>query len=380
MTAKGAIARRLAVACFGFGCAVATVAPVGASDEDPLHFASEDGRFSLDLGARVQLRLTHDDPETGDSGTSFRVRRARLTLEGKVFEHWDYKLQADLGGDSTDLLDASFQYARHEAAQLWMGQGKVEFGLQELISSGKQQFVDRSIASNRFSPGRDQGIALKGDVAGGRLYYAVGAYNGNGINRSSNDDDEFLWTGRAVWSPFGPVKMAEGALERPESSRLAVGLAALSTSAPERTSIVQVLEPDGSGGFTGNILDVVQVDAPASDTTRFGLEALFKRGGLSASGEWFVETLEPAGAADVDTDGGWVQVGWLFEGTDIELAGRWSAIRPDLPGADRTETGLGVSWYPGGHSYKLQADLRELEDDATGETDRQIRAQLQWAF
>ena len=53
---------------------------------------------------------------------------------------------------------------RNPLAVPWIGQGKAFFGRQELTSSGRQQFVDRSNVNTRFAAGRDQGIGLTGST------------------------------------------------------------------------------------------------------------------------------------------------------------------------------------------------------------------------
>lgn len=345
--------------------AMSALAPAGAhaADEDKgeagwgkgAYFESSDGKFSLELGSRVQVRYTQDDPDGGDSTGSFRVRRAKLSLKGRVYGDVEYKVQAAWSGGSTTLEDAYFEFARNPLATLWVGQGKVFFGRQELTSSGKQQFVDRSITSARFAHGRDQGLALIGETDAETFSYQVGVYNGNGPNRSGDDNTEKLIAGRVVFTPFGEYKLEESAIGRPDSPRLAIGVAALSST--EDAGAAEV------------------------DVNRLGVELAYKIGGWSTVAEYFTEDADLVAGGSSDSDGYYAQVGYLFP-NDFEVAGRYAVVSPDVAGAsaDEIETGVALSYYVAKHDYKIQADYRNIEDELANADDRQIRVQLQLAW
>ena len=330
----------------------------GAQDAKPaadwtkkLTFASPDGKFELELGSRVQVRYTYLDPDNGDSTGSFRIRRAKLALSGHVYDDWKYKIQAVWSGGSTTLEDAYFQYAANPMAQAWLGQGKAFFGRQELTSSGKQQFVDRSIVSSRFAHGRDQGIALVGVVPSKVLEYQVGLYNGNGINKSSNDNGDYLTTARVAWMPLGEYKLEESALDYPASPKVSVGLAGLQNTT-------------GTG-------------ATEVDVQRLNAELAFKWQGVNAVAEYYTEDAEPVSGSSVDTDGYYAQLGYLFPNKTFEVAARHAVISRDGVDDD-TEDLLGLSWYLGKHDYKLQADFGVIEQG--GKERNEGRLQLQIAF
>jgi phosphate-selective porin len=306
----------------------------------------------IEIGNRVQVRYTQQEPEDGESKGSFRVRRAKFAVSGTVYEVWKFKTQAVWSGGSTTLEDAYIEYAANPMATVWFGQGKAWFGRQELTSSGSQQFVDRSIVSERFAAGRDQGVSLIGKNPGKTFEYNVGIYNGNGRNVSSNDDDKFLTVGRLVWTPFGEYKLEESALDYPSSPKLALGIAGMDTT------------DDGD------------------DITRIGVEAAFKVGGFNTVAEYYTESLDFGdGSGELDTDGFYVQLGYLFPNKKFELAGRYATVSPDVAGdADETETGVAFSYYMQKHGQKLQADFRQVEDEASGTTDDEFRLQFQIVF
>jgi hypothetical protein len=224
----------------------------------------KDGKLSfkfsggeVSLSNRVQARFTSAEINGGPDIDSFRIRRAKTTIEGKIYEYWKFKLQANWVGVNLvesvsfdpgagtirstvsrgpTLEDAEIWYARHPLATIWIGQGKAYFGRQELTSSGRQQFVDRSIISARFYPSRDQGIGLIGANDSKTFEYNLGLYNGNLLNRTGNDNDEFMYVGRVVWTPFGEYKLEESSLDYPDSPKLAVGLSYMENTLGTETS------------------------------------------------------------------------------------------------------------------------------------------------
>lgn len=339
-------------------------------------FASANKQFTLKIGSRIQTRYTYVDPETGDGVGSFRIRRMKTSFEGLAFGVWKYKIQANWVGNNVVtgisqsstgqvsqsrfrgpvLEDAYVEYVALPYVTPWIGQGKTFFGRQELTSSGKQQLIDRSIVSERFAPGRDQGIGLTGATEAKTFEYNLGVYNGNGINQSANDNEDYLTVGRLVWTPFGEYKLEESSLDYPASPRLALGVSGLQNTL-------------GTG--TGE-----------RDITRLGAEFAFKVNGLNMVGEYFTEEADPVTGAQVDTDGFYYQLGYLFPNRIFEIAGRYAVISPDVAvDSDQIETRFGINAYLSrSHDYKLQADYGQIEDELRNTEDREARVQLQLAF
>lgn len=333
---------------------------------------------TVQISNRIQGLFTQVDPPTGDSVGSFRIRRMKTAIEGSAYGGiWKFKLQANWVGDNVVsnvsqsgttvsqtrfrgpiLEDAILWFAKYPMATVMIGQDKAYFGRQELTSSGRQQFVDRSITSGRFAPARQIGLGLFGVNAGKTLEYNVGVYNGNSINQAANDNQEFMKVGRVVWTPFGEYKLEESALDYPATPKLVLGGSALQNTT-------------GAG-------------ATETDIDRFGLEAAFKLQGFNAVGEYYTEESQRVNAAPVDTDGYYAQVGYLFPNQRFEVAGRLAEILPDtVADTDQTETGAAVSWYFDKHNHKLQADYRQIENQALAASlrkSKEFRLQLQMIF
>jgi phosphate-selective porin len=311
-------------------------------------------------------------------------------MEGHAFHDWEFKLQTNvasgsvLGENDRLLEDAYLQYTKYGMAQPWLGQGKAWFGRQELISSGKLQFVDRSIASERFAAKRHVGVGLVGITESDTFEYNVGIYNGEGLNKKDNPGGDFLYVGRVVYTPFGEYKLSESAFDYPESSKLAIGISAFRNTAPATTRTeLQVVTDETTGLPTGEIVEISLPDDPETDVDRLGLEIAYKIRGFNAIGEYYTETAEPDGGSDSDTDGWYAQLAYLFPNRKLEVAGRYSEISPDTagPSADLSEAGVAVSYYLSEHDYKIQADYRVLGNDVAPDADAdELRLQMQFVF
>ncbi|HKY33298.1 MAG TPA: porin [Candidatus Polarisedimenticolia bacterium] len=333
----------------------------------------ETDKAALIVSNRVQFRYTHEQPDMGDSKGSFRVRRAKTKFEGWIYtKNLTYELQmnwadtSNLGTTQQKFLeDALLNYdltRGRKALQIRGGQFKVPFGRQELTSSGSQQFVDRSIVSAEFARGRDIGLQIWGQTPKGTWEWRTGMFNGNGVNRSSNDNDRFQVNGRVTWQPFGDVKYSESDFESTDRPLLAV-------AAQYEQNNSQAPDPNGS----------------QFDREVFGGDVVFKYKGLSLFGEYFRRVNEPenAAAADFDTAGWHAQAGWFVYKRFVEVAGRYAVIDPsDIAAANdhMIERGAALNWYINKHNLKLQSDYRQIENELTDRTNDEYRLQAQWIF
>lgn len=409
----------LRIGALGALVAAACAAPAVAQNggEDKVKFEMEDGAptfsygdNSLTIGALAQFRCTADDfdqfdadpgdgvDEDADWLHEFRVQRMRVTLDGTMFFKWvHYKFQFEFGNTSGErdnkIKDALISLEASDAAVFDFGQYKVPFSLQELTSSGRLQFVDRAITNDKFAPGRDQGITMRGlfgdtdDEASPVFGYAVGAYNGAGES-NTQDDDGFLYVARVFVNPFGEYKLSESAVENPERLLLHLGAAYRLGEAIQGTPDDVILNPN--------------------DQTAWNAEFALKYLGLFATGEYFRQTDEqerPVPGPDIDSDGWHAQLGYFIVPERFEVAARYAAIDPDdtLDNDDLTEWRAVVGYFLKKHNLKFQADYGEIEFDSnygalseralyglpeledrlvTGQvlTDKQFRAQLQLSF
>lgn len=316
----------------------------------------------LDISNRAQIRYTEQMPEVGDDKGSFRVRRMKTKLEGWVYtKDLTYELQMNWADSSNVLEDAVVNYdftKGKKAFQLRAGQFKVPFGRQELTSSGNQQFVDRAAVSNTFARGRDIGFQLWGTPLGGKIDWRVGAFNGNGRNQTSNDNDKLQYNARLTFQPFGDVKYSESDFESADRPLFAVA--------------GQWESNDRQGATTGNDIDREIV----------GGDVVFKFKGFSLYGELFQAMDDPETGIDADLSGFIAQAGYFIVRNKLEVAARLAELDPndDIDDNEQEERGLGLNYFWNRHAHKLQLDYRQIKNKATDREDDEIRLQYQVIF
>lgn len=327
----------------------------GWSKKDRLEFQSADGDFTLRLGLIGQVEFTAVDPSDGDQTTSTRIRRARPDFRGTLFGSVGYRLQYEVAG-SPNLLDFYLNWGP-STSKLQAGQFKAPFGRQELTSIAKQAFIDRSIASKRFAPSRQQGLAILGKSGNSKFEYGVGIFNGNGRNRSSDDNDAHMFAGRVLFSPLGSYDLDETPLDYPSSARFSIG-------------------------FSG-MVNTEDVGVDEVDVTRTGAEMAFKLKGISATGEYYAESADAITGATTDTNGYYAQFAYLFPNKKFGVALRQGAIMPDVsgPSRDQTEAGVAFNFFRDGHGQQFQIEYLQVEFDADPSRDTdQVRVQAQIVF
>ena len=166
----------------------------------------------IKLSGYTQVRYRNG----GDINDTFDIRRARLSIYGDITERFDYKTQVEFGGTSSPfLLDAAIGYKLAPYLKLTAGQFKIPFSRENLISSSKLETINRSqvvealVARGKDvignQNGRDIGVQASGSflpIQDNYLFdYAVGVFNGNGINRLDNNEQKDI-IGRLVAHPI----------------------------------------------------------------------------------------------------------------------------------------------------------------------------------
>ncbi len=335
---------------------------------------------ALDLVNRVQFRFTDQlpdksvqlsgTPKAGDSLGTFRIRRAKTTIEGWV---WKPELMVEVqvgwaaadsgfeGSTFSGLEDAALTWdvSKRHVFEIKIGQYKVPFGRQESTSSERLQFVERDILSGEFTHSRDVGVMLEGLVLGKKLNYRAGIFNGNGRNKPTNDNSKYQYDAVVTYSPWGDVKYSEGDFESKSHPLLAVG--------------AEFERNDQSYSTNANNLS----------WTTFGGLAIFKYRGFSAFGEVFDRKRTPQDQGPSFHSNGWhAQAGYFVVRDKVELAFRYASWDPtdQVPGNNQKETGGAASYYVLKHDLKVQADFRSLKDDDRGTTNHELRLQTQFVF
>lgn len=311
----------------------------------------------LALGGFVQLHAESGDaPDSRYAGVQdrFLVRRARLNLKGSFGQEWGFKLESDFGANTlgassgyrAQLTDVYVDWTPHPAAWVRLGQFKTPFGWEQLMPDTQNPFAERPLANDRLTVSRQIGAALSGTVADGRVDYSVGAFNGNGVNNSNNDNRAFMTAARVsakAWT--GQV--------RGQAAAWSVGANAFTTR--------------DTGTFTGR-------------REGLGFDTQFNAGPAILRTEWLHNSSDPATGATVKADG------WHFTAL-YDLTKAWQlAARYETFDANTATAGNETDTLVLGFNHRIKGSdlfltLNYFAGDATiGGDDDRVIARFQVVF
>lgn len=324
------------------------------------------GVNSLTIGARMQFRWTLEDREAWSADMSgsgigeddgpvsaFDIPRMRVSLSGGVYRPWlRYQFQFDFGrtsGESASKIKDAYVEIRPTGApyRFRLGQFKAPFGLQQLTSSGRLQFVDRAITDSKFNPSRDMGLKFSGSVLGQKLGYEAGVFNGSGESNRQNNRSHLL-AGRVYLQPFGAYPLAEGSsdADTDDTPVLHLGLGARTGKQIRgRTASAIVEDADNQSALNG--------------------EFAFKTPRMFTTAEYFwmsEEQENPFSGPSIDSRGFHAQASYMLVPRRIEAGVLFARITPDT---DVDDAGISelrgvVNYYWRSHNLKLQADIGQL--------------------
>jgi hypothetical protein len=292
------------------------------------------------------------------------VRRMRIVFQGNALgPDLTYYIQLafsnlDMESDlRSPLRDAYFTWAIARDASLRVGQMKVPYGRQRVVSSSALQMVDRSLVTSEFNLDRDVGLHLfSKDLfgLGGRLGYSLAVFGGDGRNRVA-ERFGLLYAARVQVTPMGSFDdFVEADIKREPKPKLAIGVSGAynqNTNRPRSTF---------DAPYQGVHFDYVHV----------GADILLKWRGLSVSGEYFYRKADKnqrTGEVDDVPTVQYSRSGWgafgtvghmVWSGLEVLVRYGYHEPRKDAKKAVpfRHELGGGLSYYFREHNLKLQAD------------------------
>ena len=169
------------------------------------------GRYNAELGK-----------DAGNSN-SFSLRLARVMVDGRILDDFNYRLQVQVNGTSNSIsgpriVDAYVEWQKYKPFYVKFGQFKRAFTFENPMNPIDQGFYGYGRAIDKLAGfndrvgehacnGRDIGVQVQGDLfpdETGRawVHYQIGLYNGQGINVKDVNSQKDLIGG--IW--VMPVK------------------------------------------------------------------------------------------------------------------------------------------------------------------------------
>lgn len=370
-------------------------------------FSTDNENFSLAIQNRIQARFAtpfDSDPRTLDDlqrdQNSFMIRRARTKLRGHAYVPWlKYYLQYDWA--QPVLRDLNLTIDKYKWAQVRIGRGKVSYNNERVTSSGKQQFVNRSIVNDIFTVDRQQGIEVKGNLfpsAWHDITYYAGVFTGLGVGERNNDDDNLMYSGRLQWNALGgEMTFSQSDLTFHEQPALNISIAANTNTSrctafeTDNRSCRRLTDVDTNG--------VAKYRDPSTDAQngQYKIDQImgeiqFKWQGFSFLHELHSKKIKDTLNNDEETTllGGFVQAGFFphyhmeFLSPQVELAARYAFVdmNTDRSSDKQTELSTVINYFLDGHSSKISLQLSHLtlQDPILLKEDSENRLWAQWDF
>lgn len=322
--------------------------PAAASAE--LRWEDPEGRGGLTIAAWVQPRaevLTREDDE---DLSSFFLRRVRVDLQGWVFtEKLTFRVMPELRRSAV-LQDAWIEYAFSPQARLRFGQHTVPFQWHRFISPRRQHFAERGLASETFGfpSGRDIGLMFHGRNEDHTVSYAVGVYDGAGINVGRSDSAGNMVSGRVAWALLGEVPRDETDFRRSPRPGLALGLGLQGATRSEIRAWDLGRSPVGDR---------------RADWATGTADVSFRGWGYSVAADVYHRRVSPrdGAVASYEGRGFMVTAGATLVPDKVDLVARYGELKLDRddPSTREEEWGVGVNLYHRGHDWKTRIQVLE---------------------
>lgn len=344
-----------------------------------------DGDNLLKIQGRVQGRFTYNNLESAADNDTWAIQRGKIKLEGFTLEKkLNFYFQMNLATrarattatvctnaactttaaavttESTTglatLEDYYIDWAPAEYFNVKLGQFKVPFLMQELTSSGKQQFVDRSLSTGFFNLSRDIGVDFHGDVLNDHLRYDVFFMNGDGVNTINRNQGLMVGT-RFEVPILGEYKTSESDTDDSQEHNLGLGVAyAFNEAAAALNNI-------GAG----------------TRTSHGTLDLGWKYKGWSLQTAGMVQRTHEG--AKLTNFGYNAQAGYFFIPKKFEVAAKAGTTVFSDATRNQHEYSLGFNYFIVGHGIKFQTDYAVLLNNrGQNLNDHRFRTQMQLIF
>lgn len=393
MNTRGAI--KTAMALMMLAITVCTAATSHAEEEEEFRVVYKvgdglrvgNGANMLHISGRVQARFTYDGLEGAPDKDTWAIQRAKFKIDGHTLNkklRFEFQLntatrsaartvnvcadpactttQSVVQGESTSglpvLEDAYADWVPYDYFGIRVGQFKVPYLRQRLISSGKQQFVDRALSTAFFDLAYDLGLAFHGNMWENGLNYDVFFMNGDGAN-TINKNQSMLVGARLEYPILGTYERSESDISDSQEASLGVGLSAFYNELGNTIQGGSI----AAGTKTGNVT----------------FDVGYKYKGFSLEGAAiFTRALEIARLSNL---GFLIQGGYFLIPKKFEVAVKESVLLLSNAAPNQYEHSIGLNYFVVGHGIKVQTDYALLMNvRGINVNDHRLRTQLQFIF
>jgi phosphate-selective porin OprO/OprP len=335
----------------------------------------------IQIGGLLQAQ-TEDgdrgDSRFTDSNARAYLRRARVNLSGRFLEEFNVRAELELAGSLANttgfraqLTDAYLNWNRFDSANVRVGQFKTPFGFEQLYPDPRLYTAERTLVSDRLTPGRQIGVQLGGELFDERFNYSAGLFNGSGTNQNFNDNDRFMTVGR-----LSVVPLTGRFLEN--QARWTVGVNGFRTTDSNITLPAEF-------GFDSTPASPAKDNIFAGRRRAIGYDTQVEIGPFELWAEYLRGTFEAGNRVPVSrfhSDGWSVQASYYVLFDKLQLVERLEVFDPGNLGnvAGTRSLVTGLNWYFKQHDLKLQVDWMRTSVPGLADKQSKLIARLQTVF
>lgn len=353
---------------------------------------SPDGAFTTRIRGRVLVDAAFynraDDGEEPGNGTE--IRRARISVDGRAWNDWEYEVELDLGEDQPEIVDAFVRYIGVESWDFRIGHIKEPFSLEEQTGSNNITFMERALP-NTFAP--DRNIGIDAQTFGENWTFVVGFFGEGPDNEAEDEDDDELDEGLGLTSrvTYNPLLGDDSIIH------LGASFSYRQVNDEGEVRFRERPESHISGIRLANTGKIQNVE----DFNLYGLEAAAIFGSLSIQAEYITAELNrESGLDSLSFDGFYVYASYILTGeirSFRDSKGEFGGVTPkgivgkggsgawevglrlsnlnlndmDIDGGEENNMTLGLNWYAAPnvrfminlvHAESEQADGTENDD------------------
>lgn len=272
----------------------------------------------FEIGGQVQVDIDFFDGAHNDQmkGSESYVRRARLGLKHKSKKGWEGEFEIDVDDEQNEvgITDAYVRYTGWNFGEITFGKMKEPFGLENTTGSKSINTIERSVVTEAFKPGRNQGLLFSRF----RDFYTFEA----GTFQVAEDEqglDTYAMTGRLALHPIN-------------TDRRLIHFGLSGSERDMEGSEYRINEPLEVNSASSII---ESRDILADKITQYSLESAFVFGPASLQAEWMEqeigETSEDTGVSLSTTfSGHYVLASYFLTGeARAYKKGSFSSIKPN---------------------------------------------------
>lgn len=356
-----------------------------------LKFRSKDGKFMTRFDVRMYINGAYFFEDKNEMSNGTHLRKARFAMKTKLWDIWRVEWDIDIADKEVETKDMFVSYRGFNNTHIKLGHFKMPLGLNELMSSRYQTFVERAYPMMAFETDRRTGLEYS---TWGRKYNLRAAVYGQTMDTEKNKTKDETGNGTAARFVYAPLRTDDlvvhaglaGVYQLPDDDNNAIEI---KSEAETKIGDVEILD-------TGTIFNVDYF-------TKIGLEGAAAFKNISVQGEYVrmdvmrsgINPVNDEANKDAVFDGGYIFASWIITGEErpwdetqgefgqvipnCNKLGAWEvALRYSHLNLSDTNAGilggmannytLGLNWYPNPNiRFMLNYTVIHNSHNATGD-------------